>query len=78
MPTYCGPLSFTIESRAADNEITTTIELSDRKPPAILLVRFRHPLKESLTAVTVNGQEWKDFDPAKEWVRIPSPRRVAW
>jgi len=73
-PTYYGPLSFTTESRVADNEIRTTTELSDRKPPAILLVRFRHPLKKPMTAVTVNGEEWKDFDPKNEWVRIVEPK----
>jgi hypothetical protein len=73
-PTYYGPLSFTTESRVADNEIRTTLELSDRKPPAILLVRFRHPLKKPMTAVTVNGEEWKDFDPKNEWVRIVEPK----
>jgi hypothetical protein len=34
----------------------------------------RHPREKPLRASTVNGQEWKDFDPAKEWVRIPHPK----
>ena len=73
-PTYYGPLTFTTESRADAGEITTTIELSDRKPPAALLVRFRHPLDKPMCAATVNGQEWTDFAPAKDWVRIEAPK----
>ena len=73
-PTYYGPLSFTTESRADHGEIATTVELSDRKPPTALLVRFRHPQEKSLRAATVNGREWSTFDPAKEWVRIPHPK----
>jgi hypothetical protein len=26
-----------------------------------------------MRSVTVNGKPWTDFDPAKEWVRIPKP-----
>jgi hypothetical protein len=73
-PTYYGPLSFTTESRADRGEITTTVELSERTPPTALLVRFRHPQEKPLRAATVNGREWRAFDTAKEWVRIPQPK----
>ena len=73
-PTYYGPLSFTTESRADHGEITTTVELTDRMPPTVLLVRFRHPKEKPLRAATVNGRKWRAFDPAKEWVRIPRPK----
>jgi len=36
---------------------------------------LRHPEGKKIAAVTVNGQAWKDFDPEKEWVRIPKPDR---
>jgi hypothetical protein len=39
----------------------------------MLRVRFRHPEKKSMRAVTVNGRAWKDFDASGEWVRIPQP-----
>jgi len=77
-PTSYGPLSFTTESRADAGEITATIQMPGRKQPAALLVRFRHPREKPLRASTVNGQEWKDFDPAKEWVRIPQPKAGTW
>ncbi|HXP62462.1 MAG TPA: hypothetical protein VN829_18330 [Dongiaceae bacterium] len=73
-PAGYGPLSFTTESRADAGEITANIEMPERNQPAALLLRFRHPQEKLLRAATVNGQEWKDFDPAKEWVRIPRPK----
>jgi len=72
-PTYYGPLSFMMESRADTGEITADIELSDRKQPAALLVRFRHPQAKPIKSVSVNGRHWTDFDVEKEWVRIPRP-----
>ncbi len=72
-PTYYGPLSMTISSQAASGRITSVIQMAQRSRPAQMLVRLRHPQGKRLTAVTVNGQAWKDFDPAKEWVRIPTP-----
>jgi hypothetical protein len=77
-PTYYGPLSLTMESRADAGEITTTLDLPARKQPAALFVRFRHPREKPLRAATVNGRAWKDFDPAKEWVRIPQPKAGRW
>jgi hypothetical protein len=72
-PTHYGPISFAIESRADSGEITATIELSERKPPAALLVRFRHPQAKPIRSVSVDGQDWTDFDVGKEWVRIARP-----
>jgi hypothetical protein len=72
-PTYYGPVSFTMESRADAGEITATIELPERKQLAALLVRFRHPQAKPIRSVSVNGQNWTDFDVEKEWVRIPRP-----
>jgi hypothetical protein len=72
-PTYYGPLSLTMESRADTGEINADIELSDRKHPAALFVRFRHPQAKPVWAVSVDGRPWTDFDVEKEWVRIPRP-----
>jgi len=77
-PTCYGPLSFTTESRADVGEITATIEMPARTQSATLLVRFRHPQEKPRRAATVNGQEWKHFDPAKEWIRIPRPKAGRW
>ena len=40
------------------------------RPPQTVLVRFRHPERKPIKSVTVNGEAWSDFDPAKEVVRL--------
>jgi hypothetical protein len=75
-PTYFGPVSFSVASRAAAGEITVTLDAPSRQPPAALLVRLRHPQRKPLQSVTVNGRAWSDFDANKEWVRIVAPAAV--
>jgi hypothetical protein len=72
-PTYYGPLSFTMESRTDAGEIMATVELPERRQPAVLLVRFRHPREQAMRSVTVNGKPWTDFDVKQESVRIVKP-----
>ena len=47
--------------------------LPERQAPRALVVRLRHPEGKPLRAVAVNGQAWRDFDPARECVRIEKP-----
>ena len=76
-PTYYGPLSFVLESRADAGAIDATLELPERARPAALLVRFRHPQNRPMRAVTLDGNPWTDFDAGREWVRVanPAPKR---
>lgn len=72
-PTHFGPVNLLIESAAASGSIVATVEFtSDRRPPSAV-IRLRHPYRQTLRSVTVNGAEWPGFDAAKEWVRIPGP-----
>jgi len=64
-----------LTSAAASGKLTARIELTGDRRPKTLLVRLRHPDKKPIRSVTVNGAEWKDFDPQREWVRIPQPAR---
>ncbi|HTV00481.1 MAG TPA: hypothetical protein VMF13_08100, partial [Luteitalea sp.] len=72
-PTWYGPLSATIASRAASGEISADVRLSSASRPKALVVRLRHPNGERIRSVTVNGQTWTDFQPDNETVRIPAP-----
>lgn len=72
-PTYFGEVAYTIASQAASGRITAAIEMPTRRPPRTLLIRLRHPDSKPIRSVTVNGKPWRDFDPAKEWVRIANP-----
>jgi hypothetical protein len=71
--TYYGNLSLTVESHAASGKLLTEIDMPDRARPRVLLLRLRHPQSRPIRSVTVNGGAWSDFDPQKEWVRIPDP-----
>ena len=72
-PTYFGPLSMTVESRAASGTIRANLDMPQRSRPKELLVRLRHPAGKRLAAVKVNGGDWPQFEPGKEWVRIVNP-----
>ena len=73
VPTYYGPLSATFESRTAAGEIRADVRLSNRRRPAALLVRFRHPDGTRIRSVAVNGRPWTDVEVAGDWVRITAP-----
>ncbi len=74
-PTYFGPISFRIESQARAGKIVATVEFEGTSRPQILLIRFRHPQEKPILSVTVDGQDWQDFNHGKEWVRIENPLR---
>ena len=73
-PTYFGPLSVVIESRAASGTILATLNLPAGTRPKTLLVRLRHPAGKRMQSATVNGTNWTDFSAEKEWVRIANPK----
>jgi hypothetical protein len=75
-PTYYGPVSIHVKSRTGANQITAVVEGKWRKAPRGLLVRLRPPEEKPLREIRVNGQIWNDFDPEKEWVRIPEVREA--
>jgi hypothetical protein len=75
-PTVYGPLDMVIESRASAGEIAANLDLAWRTTPESILVRLRHPRKRPIKSVLVNGENWSDFDAAREWVRISKPGRA--
>jgi len=72
-PTYYGEMSLSVESQAASGKLLAQIEMPKRRSPDRLLIRFRHPQGKPMQSVTVNGQNWTDFDAHKEWVVIEKP-----
>ena len=71
-PTWFGGLSFEVQSLVRSGSIRASFQLDGRRPVKMVLVRLRHPEGARLRHVTVNGQEWHDFDAEKEWVKIPN------
>ena len=74
-PTYFGPVSLQMESQARSGKILATVEFEGNNPPQLLLIRVRHPDGKPIRSITVDGQDWKDFDSRKEWVVIRNPSR---
>ena len=72
-PTCFGPLSLTTTSEAKSGQLRVAVDVPGRHRPKTLLVRLRHPQGNTLRSVQVNGAEWTDFNPGKEWVRITNP-----
>lgn len=62
--TTFGRVGIRYTSDAAARTIVAEAELDLRRAPGRLLVRFRHPRREPILAVTVNGKDHAAFAPA--------------
>ena len=71
-PTWFGNVSFELRSHASTGTIEATVQIEGRQPGRTILLRLRHPENKPIRRVTVNGKEWRDFDPGKEWVKLPA------
>jgi len=74
-PTYYGELSISVEGKAGSSQLAAQIKMPNRRSPKELVVRFRHPQNKPMRSVSVNGQDWANYDIQKEWVVIPKPGR---
>ena len=72
-PTYFGPISMKLESSAASGKIVAEITTPARSRPKSLILRLRHPDAKPIQKVSVNGRDWRDYDPKKEWLKIDDP-----
>jgi hypothetical protein len=77
-PTWFGNVSYQIDSHANSGTISASIHLEVRSTPANLIIRLRHPEEKKIRSVNINGNDWKDFDADKEWVKIPYPENKAY
>lgn len=69
-PTRFGPVSYRIKSSAGKGFIEATIEPPPRSAPKQIVLRLRHPDGKPIRAVTVNGEDHRGFDAAREIIRI--------
>ncbi len=67
---YFGEISYRIESFANQGRIEATVRPPSGQP-ANLYLRLRHPKEASIKHVTIDGRSWKDFDAAKERIKLP-------
>ncbi len=71
MATYFGKVSCRVESTG--DQIRAEIIAPDRQPPAMLELRLRHPEKQEMKVVKVNGKSHDGIDIEKELVLLPNP-----
>jgi len=77
-PTHFGTLAYEIVSDVDNGRINAVLEMPSRKAPKEVLLRLRHPKAAPIRSVAINGKEWKDFDAARELVRLCNvPAKVA-
>ncbi len=69
-PTCFGEVAYEIESDAASGRIQATVQLTQRSKPKEVLLRLRHPAAAPIKSVTINGVESREFDAAREVVRL--------
>lgn len=69
-PTLFGPVDYEIVSDVDNGKITATVKMPARNAAKEVWLRLRHPTSAPIRSVTVNGKAWRDFNPAKEVVRL--------
>ncbi len=68
--TYFGNLSYKIHSRVSSGEIEVTLDPPKRNRPEEIVIRFRHPEKNPMREVLVNGARHRDYNVNEETVRL--------
>jgi len=74
-PTHFGSVDYEIVSGVDHGGITATVGMPARNSAKEVWLRLRHPTSAPIKSVLVNGQAWKDFDPAKEVVKLHGQNR---
>ncbi|MBN1852048.1 MAG: hypothetical protein JW829_04960 [Pirellulales bacterium] len=69
-PTHFGTVAYEIVSDVENNRIIATVDIPSRKAPKEILLRLRHPKTSPIKSVTIDGKESKEFDVAREVVRL--------
>jgi len=80
--TLYGPMDLEITSHTSQNHIIATINLPQRDPADVVLLRLRHPEGKQFEKVTVNGQDWDKLNRPLELIILPGSLEkaevVAW
>lgn len=71
-PSYFGEVNYRIQSFTKHGRIEANVTPPARNRPANLYLRLRHPEHATMKTVMVDGRAWKDFDPSKEWIKLPT------
>ncbi len=69
LATYFGPVSY--EMTCEQDRVEAMVRLPSRNPYKDAWLVVRMPGRRPLTSVQIDGKPWKDFDAARQWVRLP-------
>jgi len=69
-PTHFGTVDFEIVSDADHGRILATLKMPSRHAATPVWLRLRHPSAAPIRGVTVNGRDYRDFDPTREIVKL--------
>ncbi len=69
-PTYFGTVDFEITSDVDHGRVTATLRMPSRHAARQVWLRLRHPRTTPIRGVRVNGQDYLDWDPAREVVKL--------
>jgi len=75
-PTKFGPVSYEVTSRINHNMIEATIHTPQRSTARVIILRLRHPQEKRFKKVTVNGENWNNFNVDKELIYINSSQKT--
>ncbi|MCY2953721.1 MAG: hypothetical protein NTU53_17340 [Planctomycetota bacterium] len=80
--TLYGSMDLEITSHTSQNRIIASINLPQRDPADVVLLRLRHPEGKQFEKVTVNGQDWDKLNRPLELIILPGSLEkaevVAW
>jgi hypothetical protein len=69
-PTHFGTVDFEITSDVNQGRITASLKMPSRHTARQVWLRLRHPKTTPIRGVTVNGQDYLDFDLSREIVML--------
>ncbi len=69
-PTRFGPVSYRITSFVKQGFIEASVDFPTRTRPDNVVVRIRHPEGKKIQGVKVDGEEYKNFDPAADTITL--------
>ena len=69
LATYFGPVSY--EMTGEQDRVEATVQLPSRNPYKDAWLVVRVPGSKPLTSVEIDSKPWKDFDAARQCVRLP-------
>jgi len=75
-PTKFGRVSYEIRAHPDEGFIQATVEPPSRETPSAIVLRLRHAEGKPMRSVTVNGQEYTQFDAERETIRLPPGAEV--